>query len=339
MAERLQKVLARLGLGSRREIETWIRAGRITVNGAPASLGISIGAHDQVRIDGRSIAQPADTTDTPRTLIYHKPAGELTTRRDEAGRPTVFDRLPRLHHGRWVSVGRLDFNTSGLLLVTTDGELAHRLMHPSWEIEREYAVRVLGRVDDAVIARLLAGVELEDGKAAFGSVLDAGGQGANHWYHVTVREGRNREVRRLWESQGIQVSRLIRVRYGPVVLPARLRAGKTRELEAGELTALYAAVQLPVPRSQAPQRSAPRRLPARGTGASRPARRSAGPGGTARAPRRTARARHDDTADRAGSRRKHAERAPAQGRKPAPPGRAPAPRGGRVRKGTPRRSR
>jgi len=323
MAERLQKVLARLGLGSRREIETWIRAGRITVNGTPASLGVSIDARDQVHIDGRPVAQSAGTADTPRTLVYHKPAGELTTRRDEAGRPTVFDRLPRLRLGRWISIGRLDFNTSGLLLLTTDGELAHRLMHPSWEIEREYAVRVLGKVDDAVIGRLLAGVELADGQAAFSSILEAGGQGANHWYHVIVREGRNREVRRLWESQGIQVSRLIRVRYGPVPLPAGLRAGRTRELEGSELAALYAAVRLPAPRPAAPRSSAARKpaarkAPARGAGKAGSGRRTAGSGATAE--RRTGR----------GSNR-------AQGEPAATP-RAPSGRG-RARKGAPRRAR
>jgi 23S rRNA pseudouridine2605 synthase len=258
MAERLQKVLARAGLGSRREIEDWIRAGRITVNDRPAELGVSVSGQDRIRVDGRPVTL-ASATPAPRTLIYHKPAGELTTRRDEAGRPTVFDSLPRIRHGRWITVGRLDFNTSGLLLVTTDGELAHRLMHPSWEIEREYAVRVLGAVDAEVLNRLLEGVELEDGMAAFGTIRDAGGQGANHWYHVTVREGRNREVRRLWESQGVQVSRLIRVRYGPVSLPAGLRAGRFRDVALQELKALYGAVQLPVPKPAVPRRAQARR--------------------------------------------------------------------------------
>ncbi|MEZ5541923.1 MAG: pseudouridine synthase [Pseudomonadota bacterium] len=258
MAERLQKVLARVGLGSRREIEEWIRAGRITVNDRVAELGLSVTERDRIKIDGR-IVSLADSTPAPRTLIYHKPAGELTTRKDAAGRPTVFDSLPRIRHGRWIAIGRLDFNTSGLLLVTTDGELAHRLMHPSWEVEREYAVRVLGAVDDAVLAKLLGGVELEDGMAAFASIRDAGGQGANHWYHVIVREGRNREVRRLWESQGIQVSRLIRVRYGPVGLPAGLRAGRFRDLAPEEIRALYATVKLPLPQAAPPRRTASRR--------------------------------------------------------------------------------
>jgi 23S rRNA pseudouridine2605 synthase len=258
MAERLQKVLARAGLGSRRQIEDWIRAGRITVNDRPAELGISVTGRDHIKVDGRPVVLAA-TAPAPRTLIYHKPAGELTTRRDEAGRPTVFDSLPRIKLGRWITIGRLDFNTSGLLLVTTDGELAHRLMHPSWEIEREYAVRVLGTVEVPVLHRLLEGVMLDDGMAAFGTIREAGGQGANHWYHVTVREGRNREVRRLWESQGVQVSRLIRVRFGPVSLPAGLRAGRFRDLTPQELGALYAAVQLPAPKPAAPRRAASRR--------------------------------------------------------------------------------
>jgi 23S rRNA pseudouridine2605 synthase len=263
MAKRLQKVLAHAGYGSRREIEEWIRAGRITVNDQPAVLGVTVSSKDLIRIDGRPITLAQTGTVAPRTMIYHKPAGELTTRKDEAGRPTVFDSLPRIRNGRWITVGRLDFNTSGLLLVTTDGELAHRLMHPSWEIEREYAVRILGKVDDQVLQRLLEGVMLDDGMAAFDSIQDAGGQGANHWYHVTVREGRNREVRRLWESQGLQVSRLIRVRYGPVSLPASLPRGRFRDLERKEIEALYEAVKLPPPKAAAKRRTPPRRGTAR----------------------------------------------------------------------------
>jgi 23S rRNA pseudouridine2605 synthase len=259
MAERLQKVLARAGYGSRREIEEWIRAGRITVNERPAELGVSVSDTDRVCIDGRLVKLAQEHEHAPRTLIYHKPAGELTTRKDEAGRRTVFDSLPRIRHGRWITIGRLDFNTSGLLLVTTDGELAHRLMHPSWEIEREYAVRILGKVDEEVLKRLLEGVMLDDGMAAFTDIKDAGGQGANHWYHVTVREGRNREVRRLWESQGLQVSRLIRVRFGPVSLPGGLSRGRFRDLDRKEIEALYAAVKLPPPRPVATRRAPPRR--------------------------------------------------------------------------------
>lgn len=247
MAERLQKFLAQAGYGSRREIENWIREGRISVNDKPAELGVSVTADDRIRVDGRLLATASQSSRPPRTMVYHKPAGELTTRKDAEGRPTVFDNLPKIRSGRWISVGRLDFNTAGLLLVTTDGELAHRLMHPSWEIEREYAVRVLGEVDNAVLQRLQEGVMLEDGMAAFASVRDAGGQGVNHWYHVIVREGRNREVRRLWESQELQVSRLIRVRFGPVSLPRSLRAGRFQDLTPQELSALYTAVKLPVP--------------------------------------------------------------------------------------------
>jgi 23S rRNA pseudouridine2605 synthase len=252
VAERLQKFLAQAGYGSRREIENWIRDGRISVNDKPAELGVSVSATDRIRIDGRLIAAASPVSRPPRTMAYHKPAGELTTRKDAEGRPTVFDNLPKLRNGRWISVGRLDFNTAGLLLVTTDGELAHRLMHPSWQIEREYAVRILGAVDDAILQRLQEGVMLEDGMAAFASIRDAGGQGINHWYHVTVREGRNREVRRLWESQGLQVSRLIRIRFGPVELPRSLRAGRFQDLTPQELAALYAAVKLPLP--EVPQR-------------------------------------------------------------------------------------
>ena len=256
MGERLQKFLAQAGYGSRREIENWIREGRISVNDRPAELGVSVTPDDRIRIDGRLLARAQPTARPPRTLVYHKPAGELTTRKDAEGRPTVFDNLPNIRSGRWISVGRLDFNTAGLLLVTTDGELAHRLMHPSWQIEREYAVRILGEVGEAVLQRLLAGVMLEDGRAAFASIKDAGGQGVNHWYHVVVREGRNREVRRLWESQGLQVSRLIRVRFGPVSLPRSLRAGRFQDLTPEELAELYAAVKLPPPETPPRRRKA-----------------------------------------------------------------------------------
>ena len=259
MAERLQKVLARAGYGSRRQIESWIREGKITVNGKLAELGVSVTDTDLVKIEGRSVSIAANPSHTARTLIYHKPAGELTTRKDEAGRPTVFDSLPKIRNGRWVTVGRLDFNTSGLLLVTTDGELAHRLMHPSWEIEREYAVRILGKVDQDVLQRLQEGVELDDGMASFTSIQDAGGAGANHWYHVIVKEGKNREVRRLWESQGLQVSRLIRIRYGPVMLPRSVRAGHFQDLPQDEVKALYAVVKLDAPAPRPVRRSSKKR--------------------------------------------------------------------------------
>lgn len=226
MNERVQKILAAAGFGSRREIEDWIRQGRVRINGQPAQLGDRIGSADRVQLDGHVIRPFDRVPSRRRVLLYHKPEGELTTRSDPEGRPTIFDRLPNLRNGRWIPVGRLDINTSGLLLLTTDGELAHRLMHPSREVEREYATRVMGAVDAETAARLTGGVELEDGPARFERLLDAGGEGANHWYHVVLREGRNREVRRLWESQGLMVSRLIRIRYGPIDLPRSLRAGR-----------------------------------------------------------------------------------------------------------------
>lgn len=240
--ERLQKLLARLGHGSRREIERWIEEGLVTVNGQVAKLGDQAGPDDKVAIRGRLV--PLDATPKPRVIAYHKPDGELSTRKDPEGRPTVFEHLPRLKNGRWVSVGRLDYNTSGLLLFTSDGELASKLMHPSTEVEREYAVRILGEVSQDVLKQLLNGVELEDGLARFETLKEAGGTGANHWYHVTLREGRNREVRRLWEAVGLTVSRLTRVRYGPVSLDRSLRAGRWRDLEPGEMGALYAAAGL-----------------------------------------------------------------------------------------------
>ena len=245
MSERVQKVLASAGYGSRRELENWIRAGRITINGKPAELGQRLNEGDRVSIDDRPVSLSGLRKDIPsRNIIYHKPAGELTTRSDPEGRPTVFDHLPRLREARWISVGRLDINTSGLLLLTTDGELANRLMHPSGALEREYAVRILGEVDPSAIRRMSRGVALEDGMARFKSIRDAGGSGANHWYHVVLTEGRNREVRRIWESQGLRVSRLIRIRFGPVTLPRKLRPGRSQPLEDAGVQALYQAAGL-----------------------------------------------------------------------------------------------
>lgn len=237
--ERIQKVLARMGLGSRREIESWIKAGRIKVNGKLAKLGDSITTDDRVQLDKKQIKFPRKTDSRPKVITYHKPAGEICTRKDAEGRTTVFSKLPRLKGARWVSIGRLDINTYGLLLFTNDGDLANRLMHPSSNIDREYAVRVMGKVDEDMLKRLQAGVELEDGPAHFSDIVDSGGEGANHWYHVTLMEGRNHEVRRLWESQGITVSRLIRVRFGPIILPRNSRTGTIRELDDKELDALY----------------------------------------------------------------------------------------------------
>lgn len=241
MAERLQKFLARAGLGSRRQIEDWVRQGRITVNGVAAQLGAQVGAADNIQIDGKRVSVRADRQ-RRRVLAYYKPVGEMTTRSDPEGRPTIFERLPPLRDGRWIAVGRLDLTTQGLLLVTNDGELANRLMHPSSQIEREYAVRVLGEVVPEMLKRLREGVTLEDGVARFDDLREAGGEGANRWYHVVLREGRNREVRRLWESQGVTVSRLTRVRYGPVALRRGLHPGRWDELDETQIGALLAAV-------------------------------------------------------------------------------------------------
>lgn len=254
-AEKIQKVIARAGLGSRRAIERWIEAGRIMVDGKPASLGQRIEPHQSIHVDGRRLPQGA-TTPKRRILIYHKPEGELCTRDDPRGRRTVFDGLPQLRQGRWISIGRLDVNSSGLLLVTNDGELAYRAMHPKYELEREYAVRVLGSVDDSVLRRLREGVHLADGAACFDDIKEAGGGGANHWYRVTLKEGRNREVRRLWDAVGVQVSRLIRIRYGPVALPRLLRTGRFRDLENDEVAALCVAVGLSAAVTQRRVRSA-----------------------------------------------------------------------------------
>ncbi len=230
-AERLQKLLAAAGLGSRREIETWIAAGRLKVNGAVAKLGDRAAAGDLVELDGKPLALKAAGA-RPRVLLYHKPDGEMVTRADPEGRPTVFQRLPAIPGGKWVAVGRLDINTAGLLLLTDSGELANRLMHPRYEVEREYAVRVLGELRPEESARLLAGVALEDGTARFDKLEASGSaEGANRWYRVVLREGRNREVRRLFEALGRKVSRLLRVRYGPVELPRDLKPGRWVELD------------------------------------------------------------------------------------------------------------
>ena len=244
--EKLQKVLAHAGAGSRREMERWIDQGRVTIDGRPARLGERVRPGQRVHLDGRPLPARA-LAPRARVLLYHKPEGEITTRHDPENRRTVFERLPPLRHGRWIAVGRLDINSSGLLIFTTDGALAHRLTHPSAQIEREYAVRVLGEVPAEALARLTDEVMLEDGPARFERVSEAGGTGANRWYHVVIREGRNREVRRIWEAAGARVSRLMRVRYGPVSLPRRLRAGQSAELEGEERAALYRAVGLPAP--------------------------------------------------------------------------------------------
>ena len=244
VAEKLQKVLARAGLGSRRELERWIASGRVSVNGQVAHVGQRVVESDKVRVDGHEILGRARQEAPLRVLAYHKPAREITSRQDEEGRPTVFDALPRLTHGRWIAVGRLDFNTTGLLLFSNSGELVHRLMHPSTGLEREYAVRVLGEVPDEAIANLRRGVLLDGVPAAFKFIEATGGDGANRWFRVVLDEGRNREVRRLWETQGITVSRLTRVRYGPVALPRNLPIGRWMDLKGEPLKALLTAVEL-----------------------------------------------------------------------------------------------
>ncbi|HWQ94518.1 MAG TPA: 23S rRNA pseudouridine(2605) synthase RluB [Gammaproteobacteria bacterium] len=257
--EKLQKVLARAGYGSRREIEGWIAEGRITVNKQTAKLGDRISEHDAILIDGHPPQAHRLAGPKRRVLAYYKPEGEVCTRTDEQGRATIFDRLPKLRNGRWIAVGRLDINTTGLILLTTDGELANRLMHPSSEVERQYAVRVLGEVTQEMVQKLKGGVTLEDGMAHFDAIQEAGGEGANHWYHVVLKEGRNREVRRLWESQGVRISRLIRVRYGPINLSRSLRVGQWQELESDgvhallQLTGMEATQEPSKPSSKVPR--------------------------------------------------------------------------------------
>ncbi|HAG94110.1 MAG: 23S rRNA pseudouridine(2605) synthase RluB [Pseudomonadales bacterium] len=231
MSEKIQKVLARVGLGSRRAMEEWIQEGRVSVNGKVSTLGDRIEQDDELRVDGRIINFAAEEESIRRVILYYKPEGEVCTRTDPSGRPTVFDALPKLQDQRWVAIGRLDINSQGLLLFTTDGDLANRMMHPSSNIEREYAVRIHGEVTEENLEALRTGVTLLDGPAKFDEIVDRGGEGTNHWYHVILREGRKREVRRMWESQGVQVSRLIRVRYGDVQLPRNLKAGRWVELD------------------------------------------------------------------------------------------------------------
>jgi 23S rRNA pseudouridine2605 synthase len=241
--ERLQKLLAAAGHGSRRGIEDWIRAGRIRVDGRVATLGERVTGREDIRLDDRPLVVAPPSADEH--LVYHKPVGEITTRSDPQGRPTVFERLPEPQQGRWIVVGRLDVNTSGLLLFTTDGALAHALMHPSAEVEREYLVRVRGRPAAAALERLERGVELDDGPARFDWLVaaDGPGDGGHAWYRVALHEGRNREVRRLWLAVGHEVSRLLRVRYGPIELPRDLRPGQWRRLEPAQVEALRASVR------------------------------------------------------------------------------------------------
>ena len=232
--QRLQKVLANAGLGSRREIEGWIKEGRIKVNNKPAQLGMRISGNESITVDGKPVAEQRLSAAPRYVIMYNKPEGELVTRSDPEGRKTVFDRLPPLQHGRWISVGRLDINSAGLLLFTTDGELANRLMHPAQAIEREYAVRVHGEVTDTMLKQLVQGVQLEDGKARFEEIVSSGGEGTNRWFHIVLMEGRKREVRRMWEAVGATVNRLKRVRFGPIILDSKVKVGTWRELEKQE---------------------------------------------------------------------------------------------------------
>ena len=239
-APKLHKVLAEAGLGSRRDMEDLIVAGRVSVNGEPAHIGQRILPTDAVRINGKLIQRKVSTK-PPRVLVYHKPAGEIVSHDDPEGRPSVFDRLPTMKAGKWLAVGRLDFNTEGLLMFTTSGDLANRLMHPRYNIDREYAVRTLGELEEGMRQKLLAGVELDDGMASFTKIADGGGEGINKWYRVVIGEGRNREVRRMFEAIGLTVSRLIRTRYGAMTLPSGLKRGRWEELEENDVRSLLTA--------------------------------------------------------------------------------------------------
>jgi 23S rRNA pseudouridine2605 synthase len=269
-AERVQKVLSRMGFGSRREIERWIEQGRITINGEACELGDRVKDGDWVHVDGKRIIVRELKQEATRVIMYHKPEGEVCTRSDPEGRPTVYDRLPKAKRARWISIGRLDINTSGLLLFTTNGELANRLMHPAQQIEREYAVRVNGDVSRDILRQLATEVMLEDGPAHFDDIQDGGGEGYNRWYYVVIREGRKREVRRLWEAVGLRVSRLIRVRYGSIILPKSLHKGRVKELDEYTIKQLGESVGL-----ELELESKPGRRGRSGPGGTRVARKSA----------------------------------------------------------------
>lgn len=240
--QKLQKILAQAGLGSRRAMEDWIREGKVTVNGRVASIGARVSPGDHIKVGTRTIRFPA-TRALPRVLVYHKPEGEIVTRDDPEGRTTVFEKLPPLRGAKWLAIGRLDYNTSGLLLFTDSGELANHMMHPRYELEREYAVRILGQLTAEQSARLTNGVTLDDGIARCLRLEDEGGEGSNHWYRLAVREGRNRVVRRMFEALHLTVSRLMRVRFGPVALPPRLRRGQSVELPAADVAQLLEALE------------------------------------------------------------------------------------------------
>lgn len=288
MSEKLQKTLAQRGLGARRQMEEWIRAGRVTVNGRVASLGARVTPDDRIGIDGRRL--PPMTPPRPRIWVLNKPDGVVCTRRDPDGRRTVFELLPRLGGGRWLSVGRLDVHTTGLLMLTNDGALAHRLMHPSTGLDREYAVRLDGKLTDAALAELKAGVAIDGVVQRFSDVRYYDGRGANHWYHVVLMEGRNREVRKLFDALGRTVTRLKRVRFGPVILPPWLKRGQVSEMSPTDVRDLSALLGLPIPAAPAAKgrRSAPsllipypelkpRPAPPLTAAPAKPRRQSAGP--------------------------------------------------------------
>lgn len=243
-SQKLQKVLAQAGLGSRRAMEQWISSGRVTVNGVVAGVGTRVTSEDVIRVGRRVVRWPSPQR-LPRIALYHKPEGEITSRDDPQGRPTVFERLPRIRGAKWVTVGRLDYNTGGLLIFTTSGEIANRLMHPRFTVEREYAVRILGQLTPEQRGRLTSGIALEDGPARALSIEDAGGEGANHWYRIVLAEGRNRIVRRMFGALGITVSRLMRVRFGTISLPPRLKRGQLSELPPGEVKRFLRSLTLP----------------------------------------------------------------------------------------------
>ena len=241
--QKLQKVLADAGLGSRRSMEILVKAGEVTVNGVAAQVGMRVGPHDAIKVRGKVLRRGGEPR-APRVLLYHKREGEIVSREDPAGRATVFDRLPVVRGAKWVAVGRLDFNTAGLLILTTSGELANRMMHPRYGLEREYAVRILGRLNAQEMERLRTGVALDDGVVRCDWIRDEGGEGANHWYRLVIREGRKRVVRRLFAALGRAVSRLIRVRFGPVTLPRQLSRGQLLEFSPARVRELFASLEL-----------------------------------------------------------------------------------------------
>ncbi len=246
--QRLHKLLALSGFGSRRDMEKLIESGRVTVNGQVATPGIGVTEHDTVRVDNRPVKLQFEA-ELPQVLLYHKPEGEIVSQDDPEGRASVFDKLPKIKSGKWIAIGRLDMNTSGLLIFTNSGELANRLMHPRYEVEREYAVRIFGELSEEQMSQLTTGIELEDGPANFDRIIPQGGEGANHWYQVILREGRNREVRRMFEAFQLPVSRLMRVRFGPVNLPSRVKRGQMLKLEQKEVVGLLEWAGLAVPKA------------------------------------------------------------------------------------------